>query len=75
MESAIRDVLWDSEKSVGSAWGGVRVSVYSRSAPNAVGDSRQPRALVSVLLNARARQKRLQMSMRKPLKLLTYSRA
>ena len=74
MEIATKDGLWDSEKTVESGWGGVRVSVYSRNASNTVGESRQPKAVVSVLLNARARHNRLQMSMRKPLKLLMYER-
>lgn len=36
---------------------------------------RQPRALVSVRLKARERQRRLQMSMRKPLKVVMLGRA
>ena len=36
--------------------------------------SRQPRALLSVVLKARDRHRRLQISMRKPLKELTSSR-
>lgn len=37
------------------------------------GGRRQPRAFVSVVLNARDRHRQLQISIRKPLKWLTYS--
>ena len=50
-----------------------REETYDVNFGSSGGGKRQPSAFVSVVLNARDRHRQLQMSMRKPLKWLTYS--
>ena len=74
IDNAANAGWYDNENSPCSAYGGLEFSVYRRSEGYTLTGSRQPSALVSVVLKARERQIKLQMSMRKPLNSLTYGR-